>query len=259
MDHRQYRIVLHPDAEDGLRYLGWELARQETFEATVERLRAAGHEVALAGSEQCAERGVRALATLKDPAGYDLQLFYGPMQAELPFMPTRPISGFVAGSLGAGHAVLRVPDMEQALAFYRDLLGFRVSDQWSGMLTFLRCNPRHHSLALVEAPGPRLLYHTMVEVQSLDDVGKTLTRCEQTGTEVTMSLGRHTNDHMVSFYLRSPSGFEIEYGCEGRSVDESTWSVEQFTARSTWGHRPLVPRELVAPGDAPETEAEAMA
>jgi len=53
-----------------------------------------------------------------------------------------------------------------------------------------------------------------------------------------MSLGRHTNDHMTSFYVRTPSGFEIEYGTGGRLIDDATWEVGTFDAQSFWGHKP---------------------
>ena len=59
-----------------------------------------------------------------------------------------------------------------------------------------------------------------------------------------MSLGRHTNDLMTSFYVRTPSGFEIEYGTGGRLIDDDTWKVGAYDAQSLWGHRP-------PPGGAP--------
>ena len=61
-----------------------------------------------------------------------------------------------------------------------------------------------------------------------------------------MSLGRHTNDMMTSFYVRTPSGFEIEYGTGGLLVDEENWKVETYDATSFWGHRP--PEERLVPG-----------
>jgi len=48
-----------------------------------------------------------------------------------------------------------------------------------------------------------------------------------------------TNDHMMSFYMRTPSGFDIEYGWGGREVDDSIWQVQYHTSGSMWGHRPL--------------------
>ena len=53
-----------------------------------------------------------------------------------------------------------------------------------------------------------------------------------------MSLGRHTNDLMTSFYVRTPSGFEIEYGTGGRLVDDETWEIGQYDTQSMWGHKP---------------------
>jgi hypothetical protein len=42
---------------------------------------------------------------------------------------------------------------------------------------------------------------------------------------------------MVSFYLRSPSGFEIEYGFGARTVNDATWKVQRHESGSIWGHR----------------------
>jgi hypothetical protein len=56
-----------------------------------------------------------------------------------------------------GHVLLMVPHIDTALAFYRDLLGFRISDFIRTPITayFLHVNPRHHSLAVVaDRPHP---------------------------------------------------------------------------------------------------------
>ena len=51
-------------------------------------------------------------------------------------------------------------------------------------------------------------------------------------------LGKHTNDHMVSFYCHSPSGLTIEYGWGGREVDNATHQIGSYASPSYWGHRP---------------------
>ena len=53
---------------------------------------------------------------------------------------------------------------------------------------------------------------------------------------VSSTLGRHANDLMVSFYVQTPGGFDIEYGTDGRIVDDSTWVSRETTAVSLWGH-----------------------
>ena len=51
---------------------------------------------------------------------------------------------------------------------------------------------------------------------------------------------------MTSFYVRTPSGFEIEYGTGGLVVDDDTWEVGEHHAQSIWGHKP--PAEPLVPG-----------
>jgi hypothetical protein len=101
----------------------------------------------------------------------------------------------------------------------------------------MHCNPRHHSIAFGVIPAPRRLMHFMLQCRQVDDVGSTYYLCQDQGVEISGTLGRHTNDHMVSFYLRSPSGFEVEYGWGARIVDDATWQVQKHQAPSIWGHR----------------------
>jgi hypothetical protein len=107
-------------------------------------------------------------------------------------------------------------------------------------LVFFHCNPRHHTIAFYAMPNPpKRLNHFMLQTQSLDDVGATFYLCQDQGIPINRGLGRHTNDHMVSFYMRTPSGFEVEYGWGGRVVDDSVWQVQHHTSGSMWGHRPM--------------------
>jgi 3,4-dihydroxy-9,10-secoandrosta-1,3,5(10)-triene-9,17-dione 4,5-dioxygenase len=91
---------------------------------------------------------------------------------------------------------------------------------------------------LVAAPtSGRDLVRRYCEVATLDDVGRALERCTRRGAPVSASLGRHANDLMVSFYVRTPGGCDIEYGTDGRFVDDATWVSRETTAVSLWGHR----------------------
>ena len=96
--------------------------------------------------------------------------------------------------------------------------GARARKVW---LRFLGCNPRHHSLAFLPMPNPSKCVHIMVEVDKLDDVGRALERVRKHKVPLSATLGRHMNDQMVSFYVKSPGGFDVEYGCEGLTVDDA--------------------------------------
>jgi 3,4-dihydroxy-9,10-secoandrosta-1,3,5(10)-triene-9,17-dione 4,5-dioxygenase len=187
---------------------------------------------------------------VEDPAGHTLEVFCG---AALEHRPSVSPYGnrFVTGPMGMGHVVLPVPPgSSAAFDFYTEVLGFRLRDSmrmpaefFGGApgdppvwFRFLGCNARHHSLALAPLPAQAGLVHLMIEAASLDDVGLALDRCARRGAPVSGTLGRHANDLMVSFYVRTPGGFDIEYGTDGRLVDDATWISRETTAVSLWGH-----------------------
>ncbi|HVP30339.1 MAG TPA: VOC family protein [Myxococcota bacterium] len=249
VDDVAHRIVVHPGERDDLAYLGWTVAGPSALDAAVVALEKEGLSVERADAELAALRAVADLAWFVDPFGFRHELAWGQLARPSSFRPGRAMSGFLTGRGGLGHAVLLVPDLERAQAFFTRVLGFRLSDRIDAgvHVRFLHCNPRHHSLALAGVPGIVGVHHLMLEVASLDDVGNALDLCERRGIPITMSLGRHTNDLMTSFYLRSPSGFEIEYGWGGRLVeDDASWVVGAYDATSIWGHHP--PAAPLPPG-----------
>jgi biphenyl-2,3-diol 1,2-dioxygenase len=131
--------------------------------------------------------------------------------------------------------------------FYTSMLGMKVSDYVTRgrlKLGFLHCNPRHHSIAFVEYPNaPKRANHFMLQLDNFDAVGRTWDKVQDGAAPVIMTLGRHSNDHMVSFYMRNPSGFGVEYGWGAREVDDSCWQVAQYDTTSTWGHKPPPKRD----------------
>lgn len=247
VDARQHRIRLRRAGRDALAAVGWQVDDDRALDATCGRLREHGIAVERAADGEAAARGVAGLARFRDPAGVPCELAWGACDTATPFRPGRPIAGFTTGQLGLGHIVLMTSELEKTASFYRDALGFRLTDviDIGGMRArFFHCNRRHHSLALAEAPRAELdgrVLHFMLELQSLDDVGRAYDLCLDGAAPVTLSLGRHTNDQMTSFYLRTPSGFEIEYGWGGREVPDDGTVAGHYTAPSRWGHRPVRP------------------
>lgn len=239
-DDAAHRITVRPGEADAIDYLGWDVGGPAGLQEVIARLRADGHAVTEDDRALAKVREVAEIAWFTDPFGFRHELTWGLHMRPATFRPGRAHGGFVTGDGGLGHVVLMVPDLEQALHLFVDVLGFRLSDSIDiGMqLRFLHCNGRHHSVALAGTPGMVGVHHLMLEVRSLDDVGIALDLVNTRDIPVTMSLGRHTNDLMTSFYLRSPSGFDIEYGWGGVPVDDATWPVRTFRTTSIWGHKP---------------------
>ena len=237
MDDRKQRIVIDRALGNGTRFFGWEVADAAALDALAAKLEAAGVAVTSEPQALADARRVRKLISFADPAGNRLEAFYGAEIDDTPFKPGRNISGFRTGAQGLGHAVLTVEHIEPVMAFYVNVLGFALSDYILKPFKayFFHVNPRHHSLALIET-GKNGMHHLMVELFSLDDVGQAYD-IAQLEERVGVTLGRHTNDFMTSFYCHSPSAFMIECGWGGRELDTQNWQpVEMFDGPSLWGH-----------------------
>lgn len=240
IDEAAFRIAVEHGPRDELASVAWEVAGDQELDAVVGALRDAGVPVEEASAAEANAQGVRRLVRFCDPSGYRLECYHTPTMA-IPVFASPVGASFVTGGLGLGHVVLGVADRARAVAFYRDLLGFRLSDEvtmGTTELSFLHCNARHHSLALAEVGEAHGLLHFMVEMGSLDDVGRAYDRGLAAG-EVAATLGRHSNDHVVSFYLRTPSPWSIEIGWGGRLVEDASWRPAHHTGTSVWGHHPV--------------------
>ena len=247
MDEHHHRFALRQGPRDDIAYAGWLAPDEAALRAIAERVGAQGVVVSWGTAAEARQRRLAAFVHMRDPSGVATEVGFGPLvQPERPFRSSRDIAGFEASDLGLGHIVLAVDDYDASLRFYRDGLGLRISDYidldmggaGTTRVAFLHCGPRHHSLAIVQVAAPKRLHHFMLQVRSLRDVGSTFDRCRDASVPITMELGCHTNDRMVSFYAQTPSGFHVEYGHGGVEIDDDTWQVQTYQAASTWGHRP---------------------
>jgi biphenyl-2,3-diol 1,2-dioxygenase len=244
MDAAPWRLRIEPSTADDIAYAGFEVASPEVLDALCGRLDGMAVEIETVPAAERAARGVEQLMRCRDPDGIVIELYCGRAPAASPFVSPRGFE-FVTGEQGLGHIVLMVTDAEASRRFYIDGLGFRLSDfitmgqpPRTVELTFLHCNPRHHTVALAPVPkAQKRLNHVMLQVATLDDVGVTLDLIRDRKLPLSLGLGRHTNDHMVSFYARTPSGFDVEFGYGARTVNDATWAVEHYDSGSSWGHR----------------------
>ena len=63
-----------------------------------------------------------------------------------------------------------------------------------------------------------------------------LDRAQRRKVPMSATLGRHVNDKMLSFYMKTPGGFDVEFGCGGLEVEDDRWVARESTAVSLWGH-----------------------
>jgi 3,4-dihydroxy-9,10-secoandrosta-1,3,5(10)-triene-9,17-dione 4,5-dioxygenase len=246
MDERFARVIVVPGDSDQVVHVGWEVRDGAALQRVRESLEHAGVAIKPLSVEEANARRVEDVISFTDPTGTTTEVFFGPALDHSPVV-TPFGSTFVTGTQGLGHVVLPTMDPAGAFAFYSEVLGFKprgamrlpAPPEFGPLrIRFFGVNERHHSLALCPAPhgGAPGVVHIMVEVDSLDAVGRALDRVVQKGFSLSSTLGRHTNDKMVSFYVRAPGGWDVEFGTDGMKVDETYYTAEEITADSYWGH-----------------------
>jgi 2,3-dihydroxybiphenyl 1,2-dioxygenase len=242
MDYWHHRLVLHRDPSDDLLFLGFRVAGAQEFHEMQSQLESAGIKYRVGSKEDALERRVLEVMKLEDPDGNPIEIFHGPeIQQAVPFHPGRRMHGrFKTSTGGLGHCIIRERDPEAACRFYRTLgmrggIEYRIRMGGSVLdLMFMHCNERDHTVAFGVGDPRRRLNHVMLECESLDDVGMTYDLVRNQKIPVAITPGKHSNDHMYSFYFRNPSGWMFEYGWGGRPA---TFQSEYYVG-DMYGHQP---------------------
>lgn len=242
MDYWHHRIALHADPSDDLMYLGFRVAGGEEFREMQNQLKEAGIKFIVGSEAEASERQVLEIMKLNDPDGNPIEIFHGPhLQFAKPFHPSRGMHGrFKTGSGGVGHCIIREKDPQAAYRFYTQL-GMRGGVEYkikmgkhTVPLIFMHCNDRDHTVAFGLASPDKRFNHLMIEVDNLDDVGLTHDIVRREKIPVNITPGKHSNDHMYSFYFRTPSGWMLEYGWGARPA---TYQSEYYS-EDVYGHTP---------------------
>ena len=251
-DDKAQRIFAAEGPSGDATFLGFEAADPDSWASTVDRLEGAGYPVVHATADEANERSANKLAYVNSPWNIRVEIVLGLSNAARPFSSPLVKGGFVTGEKGFGHVVFATTAFDESHHFVTEGLGLRQTD-WveteiaAGIeleIRFYHCNPRHHSLALARAPFdlPQRLHHFMVEVVDRDDVGYAFDRAWNTGYTIASGLGHHPNDQMFSFYVASPTGFQVEIGHGARLVTKDWDGNRCYDRISTWGHQPIPAR-----------------
>jgi catechol 2,3-dioxygenase len=155
-------------------------------------------------------------------------------------MPTNPSITTIDPRVRIGHVHLKVADLERALGFYRDVLGFEVTQRLGNQAAFLSAGGYHHHIGLntwesAGGPPPAFgttgLYHAAILYPTRAALADALRRVIAAGIELDGAA-----DHGVSeaLYLRDPDGNGIELY---RDRAESDWPRDQKGEITMFTHR----------------------
>ncbi len=246
--HARRLIVRNRPNEDVA--LGWQIDGDAALSTILKRLAARKIPVEEFAGEEAALRGVERVWRFIGPKRQALELFTTPrLEAE----PAKVIGGgFVTGPRGLGHVAITTLKPDSMVKFWQEIFDAKISDfiedRISGVnlkFTFLRVNPRHHSIAVGATRGVAMdpfatkIQHLEMQVASLDDVAEAYRRCRALGFKIAMAVGQHTNDRDVSFYAVTPSGFYFELGWSSTGDEKGeAWPPVVHQGISLWGHKP---------------------
>ncbi|WP_406118431.1 VOC family protein [Streptomyces sp. NBC_00989] len=250
LDEQECRFLLRRGPAEDVVATGWHVDDHAAFERIEARVRAHGVPVVAGTAEEAALRGVERLVRFPGPKGIAQEIYTTPVRSTEPLRMLA--SGFVTGDSGMGHVAITSTRPTQLRGYFGTVFDARLTDRIdetiSGVklkIRFLRVNERHHSVAIAGVRGLPIdpvrtrVQHLNIQAAGLDDLARSYQRVCELGFDMALSVGQHTNDKELSYYARSPSGFEWEVGWNPVVVDEATWEPGTHQGISIWGHTPV--------------------
>jgi catechol 2,3-dioxygenase-like lactoylglutathione lyase family enzyme len=149
-----------------------------------------------------------------DSKGTRVEAFVEAPLAGVGFQP----SGISPNKLG--HVAYNVTDVQAAVKFYCDVLGFKVSDWMGDFFAFLRCGPDHHSINLVSGAKDKM-HHIAFELRDWTHIRDACDWLAKDRIPLVWGPVRHGIGHNISTYHRNADGQIIELFCELDRVNDS--------------------------------------
>ncbi|MFE3032582.1 VOC family protein [Streptomyces canus] len=250
LDDQECRFLLRRGPAEDVVVTGWHLDDHSTFEQIEARIRAHGVPLVEGTAEEAALRGVERLLRFPGPKGITQEIYTTAVKSAEPLRMLA--SGFVTGDSGMGHIAITSTKPAHLRGYFNTVFDARLTDSIdetiSGVklkIRFLRVNERHHSIAIAAVRGLPIdpvrtrVQHLNIQAATLDDVARSYQRVHELGFDMALSIGQHTNDKELSYYARTPSGFEWEVGWNPIVIDETTWQPTTHQGISIWGHTPV--------------------
>ena len=195
----------------GLGALSFAMATRSDIDAAARALQARGVPlIAEPGPSDGPEGGYS--VRFCDPEGRLVELSAEPFAVpELGYGNARPV--------GVTHVVVNTTDIDAAVGFWTDILGFRLSDWSEHQMAFLRCNSYHHAIAFNQAPWASL-NHVAWEMTSIDAFMRAIGRLRRHGILPQWGPGRHGPGNNTFSYFTDPSSLVCEYTSEVQQIPD---------------------------------------
>lgn len=209
LNSRHHQIRLRPGAATGCDGVGFDVRDRDALERLRERVLAAGLEIT---SDAPADPAVTEGFSVRIPEGPVVELCVGVSTAPSAVSgpdPYRIGHGSIPRVKKLGHVTLGSSDPAVVEQAFVDVLGFRISDRFPGVLAWARCNRDHHSVGFAPAAAPGI-HHIAYEIESFAHYELFADRLAALGTRLVWGPGRHGPGNNLFAYFEDPAGNLIE-------------------------------------------------
>jgi catechol 2,3-dioxygenase-like lactoylglutathione lyase family enzyme len=205
-----HSLELHRSSEARLDHLAFETFCDEETEALRRRLERQGVPVAAAPLEP---GRLGTAFRFQDPTGTWIEVHRG--MARLPNLVSP--GPFTVHRLG--HVTMLTPDLNRSERFYREVVGFRLSDRREGFGIWLRCNADHHVLAFLASDRAALDHHAY-EIPDWNEIKRVCDWCFRQGFPLDAGPMRHGPGNNVNVYVKDTDGVKIEFYAEMEQIHD---------------------------------------
>jgi 2,3-dihydroxy-p-cumate/2,3-dihydroxybenzoate 3,4-dioxygenase len=236
-DRREHTLCYF-EGDPKVQIAGFEVADKDDLDHAASELEKLGQPVHLGTREEAGARMVREFIGFSDPTGNRIELAWRPAVSSTRYRGTRD-----AGITGFSHIGLCTTDAARDEAFWTQICNARVSDR-IGEAALLRIDEVHHSIALFQTDRPGI-QHINHQVETGDDVMRSLYFLRERGVNITFGPGRHPSSSAKFLYFDGPDGMTFEYSSGVRSIaDELLYRERQLLAEPKgfcqWGAVPQI-------------------
>jgi catechol 2,3-dioxygenase-like lactoylglutathione lyase family enzyme len=210
-------LTLHAADSPGLHHFAFEVASAADLDRAADELGALGLPIITPPTRDL-EPGVAAGMRFQDPEGHLVELITGVDAVRDPYgnRDVKPV--------GLNHIVLECRDRIALESFYRDTLGFQLTDQLADFMTFFRCDANHHSIAFIGSQdGTPGFNHAAFEIRNWEEWMKAVFYAGEKGIRRKWGPGRHlAGNNLFSYYL-DPEDNTVEYTAEVEQITSADY------------------------------------
>jgi catechol-2,3-dioxygenase len=215
-DGPDHHVLTLTEGDDGgLHHVALQVPTLDDIDRAYEDLLARNVEIVTPPTADL-EPGVKRALRLRDPDGFLIELVAGVESITDPFRQddVKPTA--------LNHVVLSVKDQTASEEFYRESLGFKLTDRFVGGLSFWACNANHHSLAFGQARDGATpsFHHAAFELRDWEEWIKAVFYAGERGIPRAWGPGRHLFGNNLFSYYKDPEGNTVEYTAEVEQITD---------------------------------------